>query len=437
MNEKKQVSIFWFRRDLRYTDNKGFYHALVENDNVLPIFIFDRKILGKIDNSSDPRVMFIYQQLEELEIKFRQAGSSLLVLDGYVNEIFEYVLDEYEVLSVYANKDYEPDSIKRDNYVKELLSTFDITLKLYKDQVVFEEKEIVKKDGSVYNVFSPYSKTWKENLSAEQTKYYNSENYLNNLFKTNFDFPSLESFGFKYNDFKYPSKEIDKRKIITYDHNRDFPSADGTTRLGIHLRFGTISIRELTKLALGTNDIFLDELIWREFYMMILCNYPYVEHSAFKQLYGNFHWENNEEGFVKWCEGKTGYPFVDAGMRELNQTGFMHNRLRMVAASFLTKHLLTDWRWGEAYFASKLLDYELASNNGGWQWAAGTGCDAAPYFRLFNPYIQAKRYDPHNEYIKKWVPEFNTSDYPRPIVEHSHARAKAIEVHKRFYAESK
>jgi deoxyribodipyrimidine photo-lyase len=413
-------SVFaWFRRDLRLHDNAMLFHALKENSDVRPIFIFDTNILDKLD-SNDARVHFIYESVSVLKSELEKVGSSLLVLHGDPIEIFRSLKPK----AIYANHDYESYAIKRDQQIPGLLT--------FKDHVIFEKNEIVKDDESPYTVYTPYSRKWKARLDEFYSKSYPSEKYTGNLFKTQpIDLPSLESIGFKKSPIVFPPRLIKQDIISQYDKQRDFPAMQGTSRLSVHLRFGTVSVRDLVRIAVKKNEKWLNEMIWREFYQAILWHFPHVAHSAFKPAYDRIPWRNNEEEFDRWCKGETGYPIVDAGMRELASTGFMHNRVRMITASFLTKHLLIDWRWGEAWFASHLLDFELASNNGGWQWAAGSGCDAAPYFRVFNPTTQASKFDPDNAYVGKWVPEFGTGNYPVQIVEHSFARNRALEVYRK------
>jgi deoxyribodipyrimidine photo-lyase len=427
---KPDVAVFWYRRDLRLHDNAGLYHALKSNLPVLPVFIFDTEILGKLNDTTDKRVLFIHKELTELNNKLREAGSSILVKVGEPLNIWKELLSSYNIKAVYTNHDFEPYAIKRDSLVKSLLSDRDIAFHTFKDHVVFEKNEITKEDGLPYTVFTPYSKKWRTALTPFHYKAYPVAKYIGNLFKTNqFPIPSLSSFGFRESNFTFPEKKIKSDIIQHYSENRDFPAIDGTSRLGIHLRFGTLSIRQLLEYALERNHTYVNELIWRDFYQMILWHFPHVVTKAFRPEYDQIKWENNEAFFTAWCEGKTGYPLVDAGMRELNATGYIHNRVRMVAASFLTKHLLIDWRWGEAYFAEKLLDFDLAANNGGWQWAAGSGTDAAPYFRVFNPTLQAERFDKQQQYVQKWIPELGTGNYPSPIVEHDKARKKVLEVY--------
>ena len=420
-------TIFWFRRDLRLKDNAGLYHALRENSHVQPIFIFDTRILEKLEEKADKRVDFIHQSLKVLKQQLEELGSSLIVLYGSPSEIFNDIHSQ----AVYTNYDYEPYARERDESVKRILDGKGIPFKTFKDQVIFDRDEIVKNDNAPYTVFTPYSRKWKSKLSKLYLRTYPTEKYFHRFAKVKpFPFPTLEDIGFKPTAAIFPECVISKVLISKYDKQRNFPAIQGTSRLSVHIRFGTISIRKVAQLALKTNETWLNELIWREFYQMILWHFPHVETHAFKPAYDRIAWRNEPAEFNAWCEGRTGYPIVDAGMRELNATGFMHNRVRMITASFLTKHLLIDWRWGEAYFASKLLDYDLASNNGGWQWAAGSGCDAAPYFRIFNPEIQMKKFDPLLKYIKKWIPEFATTEYPQPIVEHKIARERTIRVYK-------
>lgn len=427
----KQVNIFWFRRDLRLNDNAAVYHALRAGRPVLPIFIFDTNILNKLQDRNDRRVAFIQQAIARLDELLRTYHSSLRVYYGTPLNVFQSLLREYDIEQVFTNHDYEPYARDRDSEVKALLAGHSISFCTFKDQVIFEKDEVLKNDGKPYTVFTPYSRCWKEMLSNFYLSNYPTDKYLSNFLKlASQPVPSLEEIGFVPVDIDVPSAEVNEAAIKQYEHTRDYPADEtGTTRLGVHLRFGTISIRELASLANQISSTYLNELIWREFYQMLLWHFPHVVRQSFKQEYDNIQWRNSEEEFEKWCKGMTGYPLVDAGMRQLNATGFMHNRVRMVVASFLTKHLLIDWRWGEAYFAQKLLDYELASNNGGWQWAAGTGSDAAPYFRIFNPTLQAKKFDKENKYILKWIPELNEFSYPAPIVEHDFARKRAIETY--------
>ncbi len=425
------LAIFWFRRDLRIEDNHGFYQALKSGLQVLPLFIFDTNILHQLDNKADKRVDLIWQRLKKLHLIFLKHQSTFKIEYGTPVEVFERIATQFDLKAVYTNTDYEPYAIKRDTEVKKLLATKNISFHTFKDQVIFEYDEVLKSDKSPYTVFTPYSRFWKAKINSQNIEAFPSEKLLENLFKTPvLRFPELHDIGFQSTGIIFSEPEIDTDIINNYAATRDFPAQHGTTGLSLHLRFGTVSIRKLVKIALELSETWLNELIWREFFMSILAWFPQVENRSFKPKYDEICWRNNEDEFEKWCNGKTGYPLVDAGMRELNETGLMHNRVRMVVASFLTKHLLIDWRWGEAYFATKLLDYDLSANNGNWQWAAGCGCDAAPYFRVFNPTEQAKRYDPVMKYIRKWIPEIDSFEYPEPIVEHGFARLRALETYK-------
>jgi deoxyribodipyrimidine photo-lyase len=432
MHPKTSITIFWFRRDLRLEDNAALYYALKENQNVLPLFIFDKEILNQLEDNQDKRVDFIHQALEELQGQIKGMGSSLLVKIGTPAEVYAELVKEYTISAVYTNHDYEPYAITRDNDLQAFLGKHSIPFHTYKDQVIFEKNEVLKDDGKPYTIFTPFMRKWKSRIKPFYLKSYPSEKYFSSFIKSEpHGIPSLEKLGFKKTDLQFSLPGIDEQLIKNYNEQRDYPGLDATSHLGIHLRFGTISIRRLAREAFKLNETFLNELIWREFYMMILFHFPHVVDGAFKPQYNAVNWRNNEKEFQLWCEGKTGYPIVDAGMRQLNETGFMHNRVRMITASFLVKDLLIDWRWGEAYFAKKLLDYELASNNGGWQWAAGTGCDAAPYFRIFNPTEQTKKFDPKLTYIKKWVPEYDGLTYTQPIVDHKFARERTLTAYKK------
>lgn len=428
-----QISIFWFRRDLRLHDNAGLYHALKSGNPVLPIFIFDKNILEKLEDKKDKRVQFIHNALSEIQEQLQTLGSTLLVKYGTPEEILPALLNEYEVSAIFTNHDYEPYAQVRDEAVKEYAMTEAVDFYTFKDQAIFEKNEILSGAGTPYTVFTPYSRKWKEKVNTFYLKSYPNEKYFNNFLKTDkIEMPSLADMGFQSTSTVFPKKEVRENIVKNYAEKRDFPATEGTTRLSVHLRFGTVSIRELARTAQRLSETWLNELIWRDFYFNILHHFPHVGQGfAFRKEYDKIQWRNNETEFNKWCEGKTGYPIVDAGMRELNTTGFMHNRVRMVVASFLTKHLLIDWRWGEAYFSQKLLDFDLSANNGGWQWASGSGCDAAPYFRVFNPRLQTEKFDKNLEYIKKWVPELNSFDYPLPIVDHDFARKRVLEVYQK------
>jgi deoxyribodipyrimidine photo-lyase len=426
------AAIFWFRRDLRLDDNAGFYHALKENREVIPVFIFDKQILDKLDEKTDARVHFIHNEICRLQKELALLGSSIKVYHGDPLEIIRDITQRYSIHAVYANHDYEPNAIKRDLSVRQLLESRNIAFKTFKDQCIFEKNEIVKDDQKPYTVFTPYSRKWKATLTPFHTMAYPTEKYFSSLKKdTDSNIPTLREIGFDKSNIEIPERNLPESVVNNYHNTRNFPSIAGTSRLSIHLRFGTISVRKLAEYALKHNETYLNELIWRDFYMMILWHFPHVTESAFKPAYNHIQWRNNEAEFEHWCKGETGYPLVDAGMRELNATGFMHNRVRMVVASFLCKHLLIDWKWGEAYFAKKLLDFDLSANNGGWQWAAGSGCDAAPYFRIFNPQSQLEKFDKNLDYVRKWVPEFdNPFTYSKPIVEHTFARERCLNAYK-------
>jgi deoxyribodipyrimidine photo-lyase len=348
-------------------------------------------------------------------------------------EAFAHFTAKYKVAKVFTNHDYEPYASAREEAVAQLLATKGVQLLTYKDQVIFEKGEVLKDDGTPYTVFTPYSRRWYAKLAHFYTKSYPTEKYFGNFLQQPLQaLPALEQMGFRAAGQAFPATGVSDTLIAQYAAQRDYPAIAGTSRLSVHLRFGTISIRDLVRRSLPIGDKFVNELVWRDFYHMILWHFPQVGRGkAFRPEYEKIEWRNNEAEFEKWCAGQTGYPIVDAGMRELNETGYMHNRVRMIVASFLTKHLLIDWRWGEAYFATKLLDFDLAANNGGWQWAAGSGCDAAPYFRVFNPALQTEKFDKELKYIRRWVPELDSFDYPRPVVEHSYARERCLQAYGR------
>ncbi|TNE54510.1 MAG: deoxyribodipyrimidine photo-lyase [Bacteroidetes bacterium] len=424
-------ALFWHRRDLRIEDNTGLFQALKDSQSVLPVFVFDRNILDQLDKN-DRRVSYIHREVNQLKREYQEAGSDLMVLEGDPGQLIPELAARFQVDAVFTNRDYEPQAKKRDSKVRDQLNKSGIAFRDYKDQVIFEFDEVKKQDGSPYTVFTPYSNKWLQQLEETLIETYELRAFSKNLYQgeEEFPFPELNSLGFQETKFSFPHKSLSRQKLQQYDQTRDFPAKEGTSRLGLHLRFGTISIRKLVRHAQQWNQVFLKELIWRDFYQMILDCFPESVEHAFRSKYDLIRWENNEEHFQKWCEGKTGYPLVDAGMRELNETGYMHNRVRMVVASFLCKHLLIDWKWGERYFAAHLLDFELASNVGGWQWAAGTGCDAAPYFRVFNPMAQQQKFDRDFQYIQKWIPEWGTPEYPEPIVVHEFARKRALDRYK-------
>ena len=434
---KQKIAVFWFRRDLRLIDNTALFHALQSKFKVLPIFIFDTEILKKLNSKSDARVSFIHAEISKINNELVKNGSSLKVMHDKPLDAFRKLTEEHEVEIVFINRDYEPYAIKRDLEIEAFLKSKGVKLHSFKDQIIFEHDEVLKDDGTPYTVFTPYSKKWKQKLGNKEIHEFPSQNYQGGFIKTEpLKIPTLQELGFDQSSIKVPCFNISEDLIKNYAEKRDFPSLEATSKLGVYLRFGTISIREVTQKARQFSEIFLNELIWRNFFSSILYHFPYVEKSAFKPKYDLIEWRNNEKEFESWCRGETGYPLVDAGMRELNETGFMHNRVRMVTASFLTKHLLIDWRWGEAYFAEKLLDFDLASNNGNWQWAAGCGCDAAPYFRVFNPETQQKKFDGKADYILKWIPEFGTVQYPQPIVEHKFARERILKAYQRALEKS-
>ena len=425
-----KVSGFWFRRDLRLSDNHGLFEALKFSENVLPIFIFDTEILSKLENKEDKRVDFIVQVLQILNQFLEKSGKSIQILHGKPLDVFKKLSEKYTLETVFCNEDYEPSAIKRDLEIEEFLEKKTIGFEAFKDQVHFHKDDILKADGTPYSIYTPYSKQWLKKFDDEEVEFYPSEKLLHHLMDAEKQEISLEQIGFRKTKYQFEIPKIDRSILKTYHETRNFPTTP-TSDMSAHLRFGTISVRKLAAEAQSLNETYLKELIWREFFMQILYHYPKVVTESFKRKYDNIEWLYDEELLTKWQEGKTGYPIVDAGMRELNETGFMHNRVRMVCASFFTKHLLMDWRIGEAYFAEKLMDYDLSANNGNWQWSAGTGCDSAPYFRVFNPEEQQKKFDPKFEYIKKWVKEFGTSQYPTPIVEHKLARLRALETYKK------
>lgn len=419
----------WFRRDLRLNDNAALYYALKGEYPVVPVFIFDTNILNDLEDRKDRRVEFISEALKEMQTHLKTQTSSLVFFYDTPENAFKSLLSNFDIKTVFANEDYEQYAIDRDKQIRDLLKNNNAELKLYKDQVIFSKDEVLKDDGKPYTVFTPYSRKWLAVLNRFYLKAYPTKKYFQNFYKQPLqEMPPLESMGFEKSGKPFPAKLPDENLVKYYKQTRDYPAENGTTRMSVHLRFGTVSIRELASAAKQVSSTYLNELIWRDFYHMILWHFPNVrQEKAFRPEMDNINWRNDEKEFKAWCDGKTGYPIVDAGMREMNETNFMHNRVRMITASFLSKHLLIDWRWGEAYFAKKLLDYDFASNNGGWQWAASTGCDALPYFRIFNPTLQAQKFDKDLKYIRRWVPELDSFDYPQPIVEHDFARKRALE----------
>lgn len=429
---KNSCSIFWFRRDLRLNDNHGLFQALSSGEPIVPIFIFDKEILDKLPEQ-DARVDFIHKTLHNIHNTLKtDHKSGLDVRYGNPLEIFKQLLEDYEVHAVYTNHDYEPYARERDKTVSEWLESKGVAFHSFKDQVIFEKSEVVKQDGDPYVVYTPYMRRWFETFKEEGIKNFPSEEKLKNLLE--FEAPgliSLEEMGFKAHSQQIKDYTVTAGLIGEYEATRNFPAQDATSRLGPHLRFGTVSVREMVKKAdKEQNKTFLKELVWREFFMQILWHFPHTKDSSFKPKYDRIEWRNDPDEFKAWCEGRTGYPLVDAGMRQLNETGFMHNRIRMLTGSFLCKHLLIDWRWGEAYFSEKLHDYEMASNVGNWQWVAGSGVDAAPYFRIFNPTTQIKKFDKDHAYIREWVPDYQETNYPEPIVDHKMARERCLETYK-------
>lgn len=436
LNPDKGIAIFWHRRDLRIQDNAGLTKALQSGLPVLPLFIFDQNILEKLEDENDARVTFIHREIERLSAEYLSKGSTIRTEFGRPMEVWQHLIKELPVKAVYANRDYEPYARERDESLLHLFNTNNIAFIGSKDHVIFEKSEVVKDDGLPYTVFTPYMNKWKKKLQSEHSKRYGSEELTANLLTCEArPVLSLATMGFSAANIDFPPCRIEPSILDAYANKRDIPSVRGTSRISLHLRFGTLSIREALREALVHSEKWLNELIWRDFYQMILHHYPGSANKSFKPAYDNIPWRNDTEEFQAWCEGKTGYPIVDAGMRELNTTGFMHNRVRMITASFLTKHLLIDWRWGERYFARKLLDFDLASNVGGWQWAASSGCDAAPYFRVFNPQSQQEKFDPEYRYVKAWVPEFGTGRYPAPIVDHKFARERVLQTYKAALSE--
>jgi len=425
-----KLSVFWFRRDLRLADNYGLYQALMSGNKVLPIFIFDTDILSQLENNADRRVDFIFQALTDMNDELEKSGKTIKIFHGKPLQIFQELSENYVVQKVFCNEDYEPSAIKRDGEIRNFLNSKNTEFCSFKDQVHFHKNDILKADQTPYTVYTPYSKQWLLKYNAEQPENYPSEQYLHNFENFERQKFSLETIGFRSTGLIFKRPEINFETLKHYHETRNFP-ATKTSEMSVHMRFGTISVRRLAQTAASLNQTYLKELIWREFFMQILYHFPKVVHHSFKAKYEGISWSNDPENLKKWQTGKTGYPVVDAGMRELNETGLMHNRVRMVCASFLTKHLLTDWRIGEAYFAEKLLDYDLSANNGNWQWTAGCGCDAAPYFRIFNPEEQQKKFDPDFVYIKRWVKEFGTSAYPKPIIDHRFARERALQTYKK------
>lgn len=428
-------NVFWFRRDLRLEDNVGLRELIKKRRKeevnsggpILFLFIFDTNILDRLKSKKDRRVEFIHKALQDINAHLESKGSALCVEYGDPVDVFSKLTALHKIQAVYTNEDYEPYARQRDKAVEKLLYDKAITFKSFKDQCIFNPLEVLKADDKPYLVFTPYKRAWISRLEENPIRL--SEETLNQddlVLTSDFKFnslPSIEEIGFEASGQPFPERIVKKKQIEQYHLQRDFPYLDATSRLSVHLRFGTVSVRKVVLAARKLNETWLSELIWREFFMQILWHFPHVVERCFRPEFDRIEWRNDETEFKRWCDGQTGYPLVDAGMRELNKTGFMHNRVRMVVASFLTKHLLIDWKWGERYFAEKLLDYDFSANNGNWQWAAGCGCDAAPYFRIFNPEAQQKKFDPNQEYISRWLPPSETSS---PIVDHAFARARAL-----------
>ena len=431
LSTSSSVSLFWFRRDLRLTDNAGLYHALKRDTPVLPLFIFDKTILDELKDKKARRVEFIYLQIQAMKAQLESMGSSLLVLYGKPEKLYQQLFEQMTVEAIYTNRDYEPYAKERDARIAALCKQEAISFLDFKDQVIFDRDEIQKNSGGPYSVYTPYKKKWLAKLNIEETDFfvraYPTEKYTENYVAIDpLDMPTLGDMGFEPCEDSFPEQKVSDTLLEKYGEQRDYPAEEGTSQLSVHFRFGTVSIREKAVRGLEHSDVWLSELIWRDFYQQVLDHWPHEATENYHKKYDQVRWENNEDHFKAWCEGRTGYPLVDAAMHQLNTINWMHNRLRMVTASFLTKHLLIDWRWGERYFAEKLLDYDMASNVGGWQWAAGTGVDASPYFRVFNPESQLKKFDPKKRFVKKWLPDYGTDAYPEPIVEHAWARERAI-----------
>lgn len=465
-------SLVWFRRDLRDFDHAALYHALKSSQQVFCIFVFDTEILDLLINKADRRVEFIWESVNELKTALQKNGADLIVKYGLAREIIPQLARELQVNTVFTNRDYEPAAVARDADVASHLARHEIAFQSFKDQVIFEKDEILSLSNKPYSVFTPYKNAHRKKLNAFYLSAYPVEKYLHNLAKiTPEKLVNLEAMGFERTNLKalrLPTGmtggkqlfEDFQNRINRYKEARDFPAIKGASYLSVHLRFGTVSIRHLARTAwnmAGSGaEIWLNELIWRDFYAQILYHNPQVAAGkSFKAEFEHLQFSNNQALFKAWCEGKTGFPIIDAAMRQINQTGYMHNRLRMVAASFLVKDLLVDWRWGERYFAENLIDFDLSANNGGWQWAASTGCDAQPWFRIFNPETQSERFDASGKFIRKYVPELvNCSDqeihspwkipplrqqsiqviigkdYPLPIVNHAEQRILALDLYK-------
>ncbi len=470
-------SLVWFRRDLRDYDHAALYYALKNSTQVYCVFIFDKDILDKLADKHDRRVEFIWESIKELKYALQAKGGDLIVLHGNAKDEIPNLAKELLADAVFTNHDYEPDAISRDAHVADQLKNNRIAFHHFKDQVIFEKDEVLSMTGKPYSIFTPYKNMWLKTINDFFLRAYPVDAYIENLAKVegNHDFGklmSLESLGFErtnLSEMRLPTGMSGSTQLLSdftdrikrYKEARDFPGIKGVSYLSVHLRFGTTSIRYLARTAMQIGgagaETWLSELIWRDFYFQILHHHPHIASGkAFKAEYESLPFPDNANYFKAWCDGKTGYPLVDAAMRQLNNTGFMHNRLRMVAASFLVKDLLIDWRWGERYFAEKLIDFDFSANNGGWQWAASTGCDAQPWFRIFNPTTQSERFDANGRFIRKYVSELSKCndkeihapwlmsaerqsaintiigrDYPLPIVEHSIQRSLALDLYKK------
>ena len=419
--------IFLFNNDFRLNDNGGLHHALLSGHKVLPVLIINKESLN---HKKSHKVRYFKSVLKNLHQELQKYGSSLLVKIGETEEVISNLVEEYSAEAVYMNKKYDAWSVKSLRAIEAALEQINIPLFKFKDYMFFENKEILKNDGLPYTVYTPYKIRWKLKFEQTQEKGYESINYLDKLAKVNVALPDA-ILNSNYDSSMTSLKvKLDDQTIMNYKEVRDLPAKKGTTLLSIALNYGIMSIREAIASVKFKSETLLDELIWRDFFIQIGANFPKVYNQAFKTKYDNIDWINNDIQFEAWCKGNTGIPIVDAGMRELNSTGFMHNRVRMVTASFLIKNLLIDYKWGEAYFAEKLIDFEPSINNCNWQWVAGTGCDSAPYFRVFNPVTQQQKFDKNFEYIKKWVPEFGTFNYPKPMVDLKTSRVRALAAYK-------
>ena len=423
--------IFWFRRDLRLDDNHALFKALKSGYDVLPIFIFDSNITNKL-NQNDHRLNYINNVLDGLNKRLSENKKKIYIYKGDPIEIISKLIIKLKIKEIYLNKDYEPYAIDRDDKIEKLCVANNVSYNSFKDHVIFEEDQIVKKDGTPYVVYTPYSRKWIERFQSNQLDSYPSELNLGGFVDSDKIREVNYLMNFEKNIISPKTYNLNKDLIDKYEETRNFPALDSTSRIGVNLRFGTVSTRKIVKTSSErSNNTFLKELIWREFFIQILWHFPHTTEKSFKDKYERIEWRNDMDDFKLWCDGKTGYPIVDAGMNQLNKTGFMHNRLRMVVGSFLCKHLLIDWRLGEKYFADKLFDYEQASNVGNWQWVAGCGVDAAPYFRIFNPEEQQKKFDKELQFIKKWIPNYDKDNYINKIVDHKFARERCLNTYKK------